>query len=518
MPSGVETATGLPATGTRRPENETRSEGSTETSFTPRPTTASCQSRRVGTDGPPGLGAVEEAGDEELRRPVGLLLGVEAAGHELERHAGGGALEDAQRLLLRLAVRLERRGLGLGLRGAGRRLLGATTAASLATATAAATARLRDAGHRGRGDGPVGRHAAVAVHVLEPVEVRRPVDEAGVHVAVLLALGRGAEPGDHRRVEPRPGAVRRRAPVQVEAEVVQLRRRLPLHQHRRVEAHRAGTPPAAPPWCRCTRPPRCPTCPSGPGASMSRAGDQGREVRRPGRCRGSGTGGAGWAEVRRSSASCCSPPSAGLAVVAVESPAMLLLLAALTPPGRSKSVPVLEPSCVADVVAEQHVGVAALRAPVRGLGRGATPRWTRPSCCSGSGSSSWPPSPLRGSSRTPVALHVERDVVVGVEARPGRDSTIEGGCRTRGLLLESRGRGCSEARPCCRTPSGRPRGTRRSQSWFRCSPRSAPRATPRSRGRPWMRMARRRSSPTSRCPRPHPGGEDALVARLRRSA
>ena len=56
---------------------------------------------------------VEEAGDEELRRAVGLLLGVEAAGPKLESHAGGCLLEDAQRLLRRVPVRLPLR-LGVG--------------------------------------------------------------------------------------------------------------------------------------------------------------------------------------------------------------------------------------------------------------------------------------------------------------------------------------------------------------------------------------------------------------------
>ncbi len=65
-----------------------------------------------GNRGEAGLGVVEEAGDEELRRAVFLLLGVEAPGHELEGHPGGCPLEDAQRLLRRVPVRLPlRRGL-----------------------------------------------------------------------------------------------------------------------------------------------------------------------------------------------------------------------------------------------------------------------------------------------------------------------------------------------------------------------------------------------------------------------
>ena len=138
MPSGVATATGFPASGTLRPEKETRSEGVDGDELHAAADEGVLPEAARGDGGPPGLGAVEEAGDDELRRPVGLLLGVEAAGHELEGDAGGRALEDAQRLRLGLAVGLPG-GLGRRLRG-GRRLLAA--AATLATASAAFAAAL----------------------------------------------------------------------------------------------------------------------------------------------------------------------------------------------------------------------------------------------------------------------------------------------------------------------------------------------------------------------------------------
>jgi hypothetical protein len=54
VPSLAATAAGFPASETERPGKVTRSLGSTETSSTPRPTTASVQSLRVGAVGNPG--------------------------------------------------------------------------------------------------------------------------------------------------------------------------------------------------------------------------------------------------------------------------------------------------------------------------------------------------------------------------------------------------------------------------------------------------------------------------------
>ncbi len=82
------------------------------------------------------------------------------------------------------------------------------------------------------------RDDSVPVDVLEPVEVGRPVAQAGVAEAVALAVRRGSEPRNEIRREPHPGPVHRKPPVEMEAQVVQLRPRHPLHQHRRVETRR----------------------------------------------------------------------------------------------------------------------------------------------------------------------------------------------------------------------------------------------------------------------------------------
>ena len=76
------------------------------------------------------------------------------------------------------------------------------------------------------------------VHVLQTVVVPHPVREARVEPGVRLPQRRRAETRDQRRRQPRPRAVRRRAPVDVEAEVVQLRARPPLQRHRRVRRDR----------------------------------------------------------------------------------------------------------------------------------------------------------------------------------------------------------------------------------------------------------------------------------------
>ena len=148
-----------------------------------------------------GLGEVEEAGDEEPLRAVLLREGVEAARAQLEGHARARALDDAERDVGRVAVRgplgrgtTFRAGLGRpwrrrGLRGGRSRRWRARS------------------GERRRRHRPVRRHPARTIQVLEAVEVRRPVAQARVEVAVALALGRGAEPGDERLRQPLPGAV-----------------------------------------------------------------------------------------------------------------------------------------------------------------------------------------------------------------------------------------------------------------------------------------------------------------------
>ena len=76
------------------------------------------------------------------------------------------------------------------------------------------------------------------VHVLQPIEVARAVLEPAVAVGVRLADCRRAEPGDERRREPRPRAVLRRGPVEVEAQVGKLRRRPPFQDHGPVGGNR----------------------------------------------------------------------------------------------------------------------------------------------------------------------------------------------------------------------------------------------------------------------------------------
>ena len=160
------------------------------------------------------LDPAEEPGHVEARGAVGLLLRVEAAGQELERHPLLGPLQHVQ---------LDRGRVAVGHPGAARKRGGARRRGRLAGN--------RLAGDRRRRDGAVGGGDARAVHVLEPVEVRRTVLEAGVHVPVLAALGRGPEARDERGGEPRPGPVGGCATVEVEAEVVELGGGLPLEHH-----------------------------------------------------------------------------------------------------------------------------------------------------------------------------------------------------------------------------------------------------------------------------------------------
>ena len=111
------------------------------------------------------------------------------------------------------------------------------------------------------------RSLAAPVEVLEPVEVRRPVAQARVEVAVALALGRGAEAGDEVRVSRSHGPFST-APVEVEAEVVQLRPRLPLDEtaeSKPVARNEASLTAVYP----STRPRRCPRCPR-PGVDVER--------------------------------------------------------------------------------------------------------------------------------------------------------------------------------------------------------------------------------------------------------
>ena len=180
-----------------------------------------------------GVGEVEEAGDEEALRAVLLGQGVEAPRPQLEGHARAGAVEDAQRNVTRIAMR------GPGGRGttsfrAGfgrpwrRRGLGGRRPRRR---------RARPSEWSGR-DGPVRRRTGRPIHVFETVEVRRPIAQARVEVAVALAFRRGAEAGKERGREPSPRAVRGRAPIEMEAEVVELRSRFPLDRHRRVETPR----------------------------------------------------------------------------------------------------------------------------------------------------------------------------------------------------------------------------------------------------------------------------------------
>ena len=84
----------------------------------------------------------------------------------------------------------------------------------------------------------MGRDQRRGVDVLEPIEVGDTVGESHVQEGVALAGGRGAESRDQRWVEPRPGAVRRAAAVEVEAEVGELGARAPLERHRSVAGSR----------------------------------------------------------------------------------------------------------------------------------------------------------------------------------------------------------------------------------------------------------------------------------------
>ena len=91
------------------------------------------------------------------------------------------------------------------------------------------------------------------VHVLEAVEVARAVLKARVAPGVARPHGREALAGDERRREPRPGAVRRQRPVDVEAEVVHLGPRPPREVHRAVRRPRRRTTSASPRWSRRPR-------------------------------------------------------------------------------------------------------------------------------------------------------------------------------------------------------------------------------------------------------------------------
>ena len=185
-----------------------------------------------GQSGEAGLGEVEEAGDEEPLRAVLLGERVEAARAQLEGDARARALDDAERDVGRIAVR--------GPAGRRRHLRRARAALRRSAPGGPARRRCARSGEWRRRHRPVRRHPARPVHVLETVEVRRPVAQAAVEVAVALALRRGAEARDERLRQPLPGAVHRQPAVEVEAEIVQLRSRLPLDEHRRVEARRAS--------------------------------------------------------------------------------------------------------------------------------------------------------------------------------------------------------------------------------------------------------------------------------------
>ena len=76
------------------------------------------------------------------------------------------------------------------------------------------------------------------VHVLEAIVVALPVHQAAVAPDVGLAQGRRAQPGDEGRGETRPRPLGRRPAVEVEAEVVELRARLPRELHRTVRRGR----------------------------------------------------------------------------------------------------------------------------------------------------------------------------------------------------------------------------------------------------------------------------------------
>ena len=78
------------------------------------------------------------------------------------------------------------------------------------------------------------RRLALRIDVLELVEVGHAVREPVVGVEVARAHGRGTQTGDHRRRDPLVGTVRRQRPVEMEAEVVQLRAGLPGQSHRPV--------------------------------------------------------------------------------------------------------------------------------------------------------------------------------------------------------------------------------------------------------------------------------------------
>ncbi len=221
--------------------------------------------------GEAGLGEVEEAGDEQPLRAVLPGERIEAARPQLERDARARALDaragtrpsDPRDAVQRgvASVSSSRR---LPPRPASRRLSG-----------------LSGAGERRRGHGPVRGDSAAPVDVLEPVEVRRPVAQARVEVASSACRrARSRARGSGLGCQPLPGPVHRQAAVEMEAEVVQLRARLPLHQHRRVEARRPGMTPGAPRSCALySSAPLSHAAPAGRACpSMSRGGHERAQI------------------------------------------------------------------------------------------------------------------------------------------------------------------------------------------------------------------------------------------------
>ena len=175
-----------------------------------------------GDGGRAGDVLLDEAGDGKAHRAVGERLGIEAGGRELEENPPLGVLEDA-----------EGTGRGVAVRHAG--------GCFVAAGRLATVGGRRCCGLRRGGDGPVALGPAGDLEVLEQVVVALPDDQAlvqAIQVGVRRPHRRRPQARDGLLRDPFEGALLRRRPVQMEAEVRQLAGRRPLEAHRPVQPNR----------------------------------------------------------------------------------------------------------------------------------------------------------------------------------------------------------------------------------------------------------------------------------------